>query len=453
MMSLSSQLERVQTITRDKRLLEQKSPLRKPSAATGPLYALISVHGDPAAEIGRDGAGGQNVYVRELGLALARRGYQVDMFTRRESPDQETIVHHAPGCRTIRLKAGPAEFVHRDHIFDYLPEFTRAWVKFQQQYQRDYNLIHTNYWDAGWVGLQLKFKLGLPLVHTYHSIGAIKYQNLTELPLIAPTRLAVEQMCLEQADRVIATSPQEAENLRQLVSEHGRIQIIPCGTNPDHFGSVPRDVARQQLGLAEDLPMILYVGRFDPRKGIETLVRACAHLSEPFRLYLVGGSIGEQDSQEQKRIRTLVAELGLTDRTVFTGQVDQSGLPVYYGAADLCVIPSYYEPFGLVTLEAMAAKTPVIASDVGGLRYTVISGKTGLLVPPQDPEALVWAIRDALHNPLRWRDFGEAGAHRVRTHFSWSAVAGEIHHLYGTINTPAMASSLPARIAKLRHSA
>jgi D-inositol-3-phosphate glycosyltransferase len=399
-----------------------------------PTYALISVHGDPTAEVGKEGAGGQNVYVRELGLALAKRGCQVDMFTRREHPNQPEITELAPGCRTIHLSAGPAEFIPRNNLFEYLPEFVEAWLDFQQRTGRNYALIHTNYWLSGWVGLELKSRLGLPQVHTYHSIGAVKYRHVENPPQIAAIRHCVETAVLEQADCVISTSPQEAEDLRQLISQNGRIKIIPCGINTEHFGSLSKEVARQQLGIASDAQIIVYVGRFDPRKGIETLVKACACLPNSFHLYLVGGSREDgTDFQEQQRIQALVNELGLNAVTVFTGRISQTLLPAYYAAGDICVVPSYYEPFGLVAIEAMAAGTPVIASDVGGLQHTVVHGETGLLFPPRDHIALKSAIHSLLENPILRESYGNAAQNWVQSRFSNSGVAAQIHELYQSL--------------------
>ncbi len=399
-----------------------------------PTYALISVHGDPTAEIGKEGAGGQNVYVRELGLALAKRGCQVDMFTRREDPNQNEIVEFAPGCRTIRLTAGPAHFISRNNLFEYLPEFVEAWLNFQQRTQNNYTLIHTNYWLSGWVGLELKSRLGLPQVHTYHSIGAVKYRNVENPPQIAAIRHCVESAILEQADCVVSTSPQEVEDLRQLISEHGRIKVIPCGINTEHFGSMSKKVARQQLGIDPNSQIILYVGRFDPRKGVETLVKACANLPSPFQLYLVGGSREDgTDFQEQQRIQALVKELGLEEITVFTGRISQALLPAYYAVGDVCVVPSYYEPFGLVAIEAMAAGTPVIASNVGGLQHTVVHGETGLLVPPRDHNALKSAIHNLLENSILREKYGSAAQNWVKSRFSTHGVAAQVHELYQSL--------------------
>jgi D-inositol-3-phosphate glycosyltransferase len=214
--------------------------------------ALISVHGDPAVETGREEAGGQNVYVLQVGEALARQGWQVDMFTRRSNPDQPGIVKHAENCRTIRLTAGPAEFIGRDHLFGSLPEFIEAFQKFQQQENLHYPLIHTNYWLSSWVGMQLRKLQPMIQVHTYHSLGAIKYQTVSDTPAIASKRLAVEKQCLETVHRVVATSPQEEEHMRQYVSPYGRVEMIPCGTDIKRFGNILRPEARQQLGYTPD---------------------------------------------------------------------------------------------------------------------------------------------------------------------------------------------------------
>ena len=395
--------------------------------------ALISVEGDPAAEIGQEEAGGQNVYVRQVGLALAQQRWQVDMFTRRSSPDQATIVQHHPNCRTIRLTAGPLEFTGRDELFSYLPEFVRAFQTFQQQAGFQYSLVHTNYWLSSWVGMKLRRHQPLVQVHTYHSLGAVKYRTVANVPEIATKRLVIEKACLETVERVVATSPQEEENMRGLVSTQGAIEMIPCGTDIERFGSIQRPAARQQLGIAPETKVVLYVGRFDQRKGIETLVQAVAKSSlrgHGLKLIIAGGSRpGQSDGIERDRIEGIVAELGLEDTVVFPGRLDTE-LHTYYAAADVCVIPSHYEPFGLVAVEAMACQTPVVASDVGGLKFTVVPEVTGLLVPPKDAAAFAWAIDRILSNPEWANQLGQTGRQRVEIAFSWNSVASGLSHLY-----------------------
>ncbi|BAY77054.1 group 1 glycosyl transferase [Nostoc linckia NIES-25] len=397
--------------------------------------ALISVDGDPAVEIGQEEAGGQNVYVRQVGYALAKLGWEVDMFARRSSPEQAAIVQHSPNCRTIRLKAGPAEFIGRDNLFDYLPEFIREFQRFQQQQGFYYPVIHTNYWLSSWVGMELKKQQPLIQVHTYHSLGAVKYRSIGDVPVIAAQRLAVEKACLETVDCVVATSPQEQKHMRVLVSNKGNIEMIPCGTDIDKFGEIPRSVAREKLGIAPKAKIVLYVGRFDRRKGIETLVRAVAKSSfrneDNFQLVIGGGSRpGQSDGIERDRIARIVTELGLQDCTTFPGRLDDTTLPFYYAAADVCVVPSHYEPFGLVAIEAMASKTPVVASNVGGLQFTVVPEVTGLLAPPKDEVAFAAAIDRILTSPT-WRDqLGEAARQRTEIAFSWYSVAFRLTQLY-----------------------
>jgi D-inositol-3-phosphate glycosyltransferase len=425
----------LETKTNQKPISGASFGLPRPTTPSRQAIALISEHGDPAADIGREEAGGQNVYVRQVGEALAKLGWQVDMFTRKTNPNDPAIVQHSPHCRTVRLVAGPQEFIPRDQLFEYMPEFVEAFLKCQGKHH--YPLIHTNYWMSAWVGLQVKQSQNVQLVHTYHSLGAVKYQAVAQIPDIANTRLAVERQILEQAQCVVATSPQEQEVLRQLVSQQGRIEVIPCGTDIQNFHAIPKAEARMQLGLAADEQVVLYVGRFDQRKGIETLVRAVAQIKDQaaetanLRLVIVGGSEpGKSDGFERERISAIVETLGIAENTTFVGRVGHDRLPLYYTAADVCVIPSHYEPFGLVAIEAMACGTPVVASDVGGLKFTVVPEETGLLVPPQKVEAFAAAIDRVLSDDLWARKLRKRASERVQQNFSWAGVAAQLSDLY-----------------------
>ncbi|MEL6580616.1 MAG: glycosyltransferase family 1 protein [Cyanobacteria bacterium J06621_12] len=397
--------------------------------------ALISVHGDPAVDIGKEEAGGQNVYVRQVGEALSRQGWQVDMFTRRSDANQEEIVEHNANCRTIRLTAGPQKFVVRQKIFNYLPEFVEAFFDYQHQQRTIYPIVHTNYWLSAWVGMEIKQRQSIQHLHTYHSLGAVKYRSVNTIPLIAKTRLRVEKKCLESADMIIATSPQEQSHMRSLVSTKGNIMVIPCGTNIGCFGSVDQETGRAKLGIDPNTKLVMYAGRFDERKGIETLVRAVAREEvrhhKNLKLMIVGGSTpGAKDGIEKNRITEIVEELGIAEITEFTGRVRHEDLAYYYAAADVCVVPSHYEPFGLVAIEAMASRTPVIASNVGGLKFSVADHKTGLLVPPQDEIALAKAINSILADD-KWREeLGKNARKRVEAKFSWNGVASQLDQQY-----------------------
>lgn len=397
--------------------------------------ALISDHADPAAAIGAEEAGGQNVYVRQVGEKLAALGWQVDMFTRKSNADEPMIVQHSPYCRTIRLQAGPERFIPREQLFAYMPEFIQSFQAWQSERGISYPLIHTNYWLSAWVGLELKKHSQIQLVHTYHSLAAVKYNAIDPRPAIAATRLRVEQQILEQASCVVATSPQEQESLRQLVSHRGNIEMIPCGTDTDNFHLISKTEARAKLGLDLQEKIVLYVGRFDPRKGIETFVRSCEKLKanyfQRFKLVMVGGSSHERsDGEERARIEKIVQEVGLSEQTLFAGQIGHDRLPLYYAAADVCVIPSHYEPFGLVAIESMACGTPVVASDVGGLRFTVLPEETGLLVPPKDTDAFAKAIQRILSDELGARKLRRQASANVSQRFSWTGVGIQLSDLY-----------------------
>jgi glycosyltransferase involved in cell wall biosynthesis len=282
--------------------------------------------------------------------------------------------------------------------------------------------------------MELKKIQPIQLVHTYHSLGAVKYKSVSTIPLIATTRLEVEKKVLEKADRIVATSPQEKEHMRSLVSTKGSIDIIPCGTDIRKFGSVNREAAREKLGIDPNAKVVFYVGRFDRRKGIETVVRAVAKSQmrdQNLKLVIGGGSRpGQSDGIERDRIEKIVGEVGLRDITTFPGRLGDDTLPSYYAAADVCVVPSHYEPFGLVAIEAMASETPVVASDVGGLQYTVVPEETGLLAPPKDDAAFAVAIDRILANPEWAKELGKKARVRVEKQFSWDGVASQLGELY-----------------------
>ena len=397
--------------------------------------ALISDHADPAAEIGREEAGGQNVYVRHVGETLAALGWHVDMFTRKVHADDPVIVQHSPHCRTIRLKAGAETYIPRDRLFEHMPEFVRSFQSFQRTHGLNYPLIHTNYWLSAWAGLELQKTSAIQLVHTYHSLGAVKYQSLVEIPQVANTRLRIEREILERANCVVATSPQEQETLRSLVSTRGQVEVIPCGTDTNNFRLTSKTHARTKLKLGSHEKVILYVGRFDERKGIETLVKACSLLKEKgvqnLKLLIIGGSSEDMpDGDERKRIENLVDQLGLKESTVFAGRIWHDVLPLYYTAADVCVIPSHYEPFGLVAIEAMACGVPVVASNVGGLKFTIIPEETGLLVEPKNIEAFANGIHRILCDELWVRKMRKQASANVNQRFSWAGVTIQLSELY-----------------------
>ena len=399
-----------------------------------PTIALISVHSDPARE-----TGSQNVYVRQLGEALSRLGWQVDMFTRKTDPNQSDIVQHNDNCRTIRIQAGELQYVPRQKLIGYLPEFVRQLRLFQAANKIQYALIHTNYWLSAWVGMELKkVQPLLKHIHTYHSLGAVKYAKSKRISNIARTRLAIEKTCLETADLTIATCPQQREYLEQLVSRRGAIEIIPCGTDTNTFGSISKAIAREEMGVEEDVFNILYVGRFNRRQGIETLIKAVSkpalHSAAEIRLTLVSNSSSHNQS-EQERIKKLVWDLGLDNITTFVKVSDRTELATYYAAANVCVVTSYYNSSGMVAIEAMASGTPVIASNVGGLKYAVEHQRTGLLFPAGNTTILTQVLQRLVTQSELCAGMGRLAQSRVEELFSWDDIASQMSEFYWELIT------------------
>ncbi len=390
--------------------------------------ALISVESDPANE-----TDSQNVYVRQVGEALSRLGWQVDMFTRKTDSSQSDLVQHNPWCRTIRLTAGEEQFVPRQKLIGYLPEFLKQLRQFQLDHDIRYRLIHTNYWLSAWVGMELKKLQSIKHIHTYHSLGAVKFANVHYLSNLDKTRLAIEKACLETADLTIATCPQQRDYLRELVSRKGQVEIIPCGADINLFGSIESFTARKQLGIAQNTFNILYVGRFNRHLGVETLIKA---LSKPslhsvcdIHLTLVNNS-PLSNPLKRKRIEKLVLDYDLDNITTFAEQASRKELAKYYAAADVCVIPSHYNPSGIVAIESMASGTPVIASNVGGLKYVIQHEQTGVLFPAFNSFILTRAISRLISQPeWRWK-LGKSARERVEELFTWDGVAHQLNEFY-----------------------
>lgn len=393
--------------------------------------ALVSVHGDPLLPLGSEEAGGQNVYVREVAKAMAVRGHQVDVFTRgRECTGPEILIQE--GFRVIRLPSGPRGFISRNHLFEHLPEFVERLGYLVGLDACRYDLVHSNYWLSGWVGRRLAERWRVPQVHTHHSMGAVKFAAEGRLPAHGQRRLRVERSVIAEAG-MVATSNQELALMRQHYGHVPRFRIIPCGIDDAIFYPRERRTARRLLGLDEAAPLLAYAGRFDPNKGIDTLVEALAELNRqaPVHLVLAGGSDPlTKDGIEFQRIQALVAERGLLERVTFLGKVKPERLANVYSAADLCVVPSHYEAFGLVAIESMGCGTPVVASNVGGLPFTVKEGVTGHLVPPQDPAALARACARLLSAPSERERMGRAGSRLVHEAFTWNAVAAQLEDFY-----------------------
>ncbi|MDQ2783733.1 MAG: glycosyltransferase [Chloroflexota bacterium] len=396
--------------------------------------AMLAVHTSPLARIGGPSAGGMNIYVRELARELAARGARVDIFTRQERADTPILTVLEPGVCLVALPCGPFGDVEKISLMPYLPSFAAAVDAWASENRRGYDLIHAHYWLSGVVGDALRCRWDVPLLMTFHTLAQAKNSVARSASENEATqRVVAERRLMHGVDAVMAFNPQEkAEMTWYYRAEPGKVCVVPAGVDTTLFRPGDRAEARRFLDLPPDDPVILFVGRIDPIKGIDVLVDAlCGLRSEmwltaPPRLLLVGGGEGEP------AFETLIARASahnLLDRIDFVGSVPHTDLPRYYQAADVVAVPSFYESFGLVAVEAMACGTPVIASRAGGLAFTVDDGQTGYLVPHNDPDALAARLYAVLTDaPLRARLGAQATVAAQR--FAWPVVASRVVHVY-----------------------
>jgi D-inositol-3-phosphate glycosyltransferase len=399
--------------------------------------AFISEHASPLAPPGGVDSGGQNVYVAELALALAAMGYEVDIFTRRDDVQQPAEVELNDGLRVININAGPAGPLPKEELLPHMDEFAAGMIAFIKEENAIYSLIHANFFMSGLVAMKIREQLNIPFVITFHALGHVRKLHQQENDRFPAERLTIEAELVHRADIIIAECPQDLEDLINYYhADETKIRIAPCGFNPDEFYPMDKELSRQALELDPKGKYILQLGRMVPRKGVDNVISALSMMkddpAQP-KLIIVGGDqeLEELDnSPEIQRLKKLAAELGIQDRVIFAGRKDRELLKIYYDAADVFVTTPWYEPFGITPLEAMACATPVIGSNVGGIKYSVVDGKTGFLVPPKSPQALAGSISLLLNNDeLRLR-MGDAAHKHVHSHFTWNRVAELIHKIY-----------------------
>ena len=390
-----------------------------------PRVAVLSAHTCPLAPLGGWETGGMNVYVRELGRALAARGVAVDIFTRRQSTEVADVVEYAPGARVVHIDAGPHRHVDKYDVLDYLPDFACGIQRFRALTGATYDIIHSHYWLSGRPGLLFADRWRVPLFSTFHTLAQLKNRVAeTAAEREQAVRFEIERRTMAGSDRVVALT---AVDRQQMVRHYGAlapIDVIPGGVDLARFSPRPRLEARAALGLDPGSRIVLFVGRIQRLKGLEVLLRAFARLGTlDARLVVVGGQRGTaHESREIGRVHHLAAKLGVEGRTRFVGAVPHEQLPLYYSAADVTVMPSSYESFGLVAVESLACGTPVVATRVGGLSSLVRDGETGLLVPWRDAQLFADRLRLVLTDePLRQRLAGQARASVLR--FSWERIA------------------------------
>jgi D-inositol-3-phosphate glycosyltransferase len=370
-----------------------------------------------------------NVYVRELSAALARAGVECDVYTRAWSPALPATVAVEPGFRVHHVPAGPLAPVDKEDLPELIDEFADAVLARLARTPTD--VLHANYWLSGVAGHRIKHELDLPLVSTFHTLARVKAETCEDEP---KRREQAEASVMGCSDAVLASCSVEAHQIGSLYGmEDDRIEIVPPGVERAFFAPGYRPQARRALGLPVDRPMLLFVGRIQPLKALDVAVCALAasQHSDAF-LVVVGGPSGAQGLAEEARVRGMVQELGLGERVFFRSPQPHELLSTFYRAADVCLVPSRSESFGLVALEAAACGTPVVASAVGGLRTLVDHGRTGFLVNQRHPGTFALYVDEVLGNPLLAAELSANAAERARR-YTWPMAAAKLRTLYADL--------------------
>ena len=397
--------------------------------------AVLSLHTSPLVQPGSGDSGGMNVYVRELVSSLAQAGVESEVYVRRWDERLPEVVEVEPGFRVVHVPAGP-EGLAKEKLPDIVEEFTDR-VEARLRDRGDVDALHANYWLSGLAGHQLKHRLDLPLVSTFHTLARVKAETGDHEP---QGRADAETEIIGCSDAILASCPAEANQLIELYgATPERIELVPPGVDHAFFSPGDRRGARQALGLG-DGPVLLFVGRIQPLKGVDVAIAALGLVRRrDAQLVVVGGPSGLEGDREMAHARDLVAQLGLTDRVRFVPPQPHHLLSTYYRAADVCVVPSRSESFGLVALEAAACGIPVVAAAVGGLRTLVRHGETGFLVDERDPAVYAARIDEVLDDPGLATVLG-AQARELAAGYTWSTTAARLRRLYADLTARSLVS-------------
>ncbi len=402
--------------------------------------AMISYHTCPLATLGGKDTGGMNVYVRDLTTELGRMGIHVDVFTRSQDEHVPHVLHDLGfGNRVVHIPAGPEQPMPKKELASHIPQFVEGIKQFAVERGIRYDAIHSHYWMSGLAAEQLKAEWDIPIVHMFHTLGEMKNRiAVSEAEKEGAYRLNGERQVLRAADVIVAATLAEQAQLQWLYkADLRKVVIIPPGVDACHFYPIPPDEAKDYVGIPREDRMVLFVGRIEPLKGVDTLIKAmsCLRVKEferPAYLAIVGGDPNvppEEMSVEMARLQSLCHDLCMDRMVVFLGKRGQDTLPYYYSAAEVLVMPSHYESFGMVALEAMACGTPVVASQVGGLAFLIQDGVTGFHVPDQDEEALCDRLTRLLGNSSLRSQMGQAAADYARK-YSWHQIASQVIEVY-----------------------
>jgi D-inositol-3-phosphate glycosyltransferase len=384
--------------------------------------AMVSEHANPLAAVGGVDAGGQNVHVASLSAQLAARGHEVVVYTRRDSPRLPERADLCHGVTVVHLNAGPAVEISKDDLLAHIPALAQQLARAVDADPP--SVLHAHFWMSGLASLQVVAGREIPMLQTFHALGTVKRRCQGGADTSPPQRVDVERELAVHADRVIASCTDEVRELMTLGAVRSRIDVVPSGVDTAHFtphGPVAARSSRHRL---------LCVGRLVPRKGVDDAIRALAQLDDA-ELVVAGGPAADIAADpEVMRLLQLAAELGVRDRVHLIGQVPRAELPALIRSSDVVVCLPWYEPFGIVPLEAMACGVPVVGTAVGGLLDTVVDGVTGALLPPRSPGVAAGVLGELLASPQRRRGYGRAGVQRVRRHYAWPDVARSTERCY-----------------------
>ena len=411
----------------------------------GVRVAMISYHTCPLATLGGKETGGMNVYVRDLTRELGRRGVGVDVFTRSQDDHVPHVLHDLGyGNRIVHVRSGPETPLPKDVLPDHLGEFVAGVEAFAETKGTRYDLIHSHYWLSGLAALDLRASWGVPVVQMFHTLAAMKNRVARSAQETESAfRLDSETRLLRDADAIVASTQAELAQFQWLYhADIRRVVVIPPGVDTSRFYPIPVDEAREFVGVPADRSMILFVGRIERLKGIDTLLEAMALLSQqgalarhPLCVAVIGGDPDVDPArmtEEMGRLKSMRGTLGIDDIVTFVGKQDQDTLQYYYSAAIAVVVPSHYESFGLVALEAMACGRPVVASETGGLAFLVRDNETGFHVPAGDSVALADRLRRLVEDEVLRTRLGRQAAEYARG-YAWPLIADQILSLYGTL--------------------
>ncbi|TMF76879.1 MAG: glycosyltransferase family 1 protein [Chloroflexi bacterium] len=394
--------------------------------------AVISMHTSPTASLGQNANGGLNVYVHEVATAFSDRGIATDIFTRQQSPDDPAIEPLAELSRVIYLPAGRG--LDKFSLYNEVPAFASQVLDFAEREGISYDLLFSHYWLSGEVACLLRPHLASGWAHVAHTLGLVKNRSLAAgARPEPPLRIRVEAEIAQQADLLIAsTADESAELVRTYGAVPERVFVVPPGVDLSVFQPVDRDEARRKIGYGPGR-LLLFVGRLERLKGVEVAIRALALLRDrnhdDVRLLILGEDSKDGDEGEKDRLKAVAADVGVRDRVDFLGSVAHHELPYFYSAADVCVMPSYSESFGLVGLEAQASGRPVVGSDVSGLRSVIRDQVSGYLIAGHDPAEYAERIGRLLEDPELAQQMGRRGR-LLAQRYSWTRTADRLRELF-----------------------